>query len=188
MLDIAPLARAFSTILVIAVAATAALAPGTADAGPPPNFKLQDLDGNWVTLSEELGDDVVYVTFWATWCVPCRREMPYLQALHEELGDKGLTIIGVNTDPPSTTSKIKPYLKRYKISYTMVLDPDNNVLDKYNPTRELPYAVLIDRDGNVAEIFPGYRKGDEAILRDKVIELLGEGSDVNGKAAAGETD
>lgn len=188
MLDIAPLTRAFSTILIVAIAAAAVFTPGTADAGSPPDFRLQDLDGNWVTLSEQLGDDVVYVTFWATWCVPCRREMPYLQALHEEFGDEGLTIISVNTDPPSTTSKIKPYIKRYKISYTTVLDPDNNVLDKYNPTRELPYAVLIDRDGNVAEIFPGYRKGDEVILREKVIELLDESSDVDGKAAAGETD
>jgi len=188
MFDISPLTRAFSAILVVSFMTAALGSPAVAEAGAPPDFKLQDLDGNWVTLSEQLGDDVVYVTFWATWCVPCRREMPYLQALFEELGDKGLTIIGVNTDPPSTTSKIKPYIKRYKISYSMVLDPDNNVLDKYNPTRELPYAVLIDRTGNVAEIFPGYRKGDEAILRDKVIELLGEGSGEDGKAAAGETD
>ena len=159
------------------------LTPAAAEAGAPPDFRLQDLDGNWVTLSEELGADVVYVTFWATWCVPCRREMPYLQALHEEFGDEGLRIIGVNTDPPATTSKIRPYIKRYKIDYTTVLDPDNNVLDKYNPTRELPYAVLIDSSGNVHEIFPGYRKGDEVILKEKITTLLNDGAE----DAAGET-
>jgi len=158
--------------IFLPIALVLILSVGNASAGPPPDFRLQDLDGNWFTLSEHLGDGVAYVTFWATWCVPCRREMPYLQALYEELGDEGLTIIGVNTDPPGTTSKIKPFVKRYKISYTTVLDPDNNVLDKYNPTRELPYAVLIDRSGNVHEIFPGYRKGDEMLLREKVEALL----------------
>jgi len=165
------LTAAIAATLVIILTSAAA-----AEAGAPPDFRLKDLDGNWVTLSEQLGEDVVYVTFWATWCVPCRREMPYLQAMHDELGDQGLRIIGVNTDPPATTSKIKPYIKRYKISYTTVLDPDNNVLDKYNPTRELPYAVLIDRDGNVHEVFPGYRKGDEVLLEEKILNLLGDAS------------
>jgi peroxiredoxin len=171
--------RTWLAVVLVAVAATAA-------AGSPPDFRLQDLDGNWVTLSDHLGEDVVYVTFWATWCVPCRREMPYLQQLHEDLADQGLTIIGVNTDPPGTTSKIKPYVKQYQISYLTVLDPNNNVLDKYNPTRELPYAVLIDRSGNVHEVFAGYRKGDEARLREKVLELLGGPAEEAGEAAAGD--
>ncbi|MGD8441277.1 MAG: TlpA disulfide reductase family protein [Holophagae bacterium] len=160
-----------AALIAVMVLMTAA---STVFAGAPPDFRLQDLDGNWVALGDYVGDDVVYVTFWATWCVPCRREMPHLQALYEELGDRGLTIIGVNTDPPGTTSKIKPYIRRYNISYPTVLDPDNNVLDKYNPTRELPYAVLVDRSGNVEQIFPGYRAGDEKLLRDKVLALLDE--------------
>lgn len=162
------------------------IAAGTARAGAPPDFQLKDLDGNWVTLSDRLGENVVYVTFWATWCVPCRREMPYLQQLHEDLGDRGLTIIGINTDPPGTTSKIKPYIRRYGITYTTLLDPDNNVLDKYNPTRELPYAVLIDQSGNVREVFPGYRKGDEVLLREKVTALLG--GDTTGESGTGAGD
>ena len=172
--------------ILLFLAAILMLSSSDAVAGPPPDFRLQDLEGNWFTLSEHLGDGVVYVSFWATWCVPCRREMPYLQALHEEFGDKGLTIIGVNTDPPGTTSKIKPFVKRYKIGYTTVLDPNNNVLDKYNPTRELPYAVLIDSDGNVHEIFPGYRKGDEIILRETVMALLGDNAGAGEGAATGD--
>jgi len=174
--------------LFLPIALALILSAGNASAGPPPDFRLQDLDGNWFTLSENLDGDVVYVTFWATWCVPCRREMPHLEKLQQELGDEGLRIIGVNTDPPGTTSKIKPYIRRYKISYTTVLDPNNNVLDKYNPTRELPYAVLIDREGNVVQVFPGYRTGDEEILREKIISLLGADADADGEAATGETD
>jgi peroxiredoxin len=165
--------------MILLVAAGLALTSITASAGPPPDFRLKDLDGNWFSLSENLGDGVVYVSFWATWCVPCRREMPHLEKLYQDFKDDGLKIVGVNTDPPGTTSKIKPFVNRYKLTYTQVLDPDNNVLDKYNPTRELPYAVLIDRSGNVREIFPGYRKGDEVLLREKIEALLaaGEGAE-----------
>jgi thiol-disulfide isomerase/thioredoxin len=155
-------------------------------AGAPPFFRLQDLEGNWFSLNENLDGDVVYISFWATWCVPCRREMPHLQKLHEDFADQGLTVIGINTDPPGTTSKIKPFVNRYKITYTTLLDPNNNVLDKYNPTRELPYAVLVDRSGNVSKIFPGYRKGDEILLREKIIELLGSQEEEATETAAGE--
>ena len=182
-----PASARAAVFVVVAAALVVVLSTLPAWAGsPPPEFRLQDLDGNWITLSEQLGEDVVYVTFWATWCVPCRREMPHLQELYEEFGDQGFTIIGVNTDPPATTSKIKPFVKRYRITYPTVLDPDNNVLDKYNPTRELPYAVLIDRSGDVSQIFPGYRTGDEKLLREKVIDLLGaDGAATETKAEPG---
>ena len=177
-----PISRSILLLLTMVLI----LSAGIASAGSPPDFRLQDLDGNWFTLSENLDGNVVYVTFWATWCVPCRREMPHLQKLHEDFGDEGLTIIGINTDPPGTTSKIRPFINRYKITYTTVLDPDNNVLDKYNPTRELPYAVLIEPSGNVHEIFPGYRKGDEVILREKIASLLDEGAPTGEGAATGD--
>ncbi len=155
------------TVLLLGLAATTS-------AGNPPDFRLKDLDGKWFSLGDHLGNEVIYVTFWATWCVPCRREMPHLEKLAKDFGDQGFLVIGVNTDPPATKSKIKPYLKRIRISYTNILDPDNNVLDKYNPTRELPYGVLIDRTGSVVESFVGYRAGDEIRLRELVQSLLGE--------------
>lgn len=181
-------ASVFLRGVLIAVTAAVILTAIPASAGAPPFFRLQDLDGNWFSLDEHLDGDVVYISFWATWCVPCRREMPHLQKLHEDFADQGLTVIGINTDPPGTTSKIKPFVNRYGITYTTLLDPDNNVLDKYNPTRELPYAVLVDRAGNVAEIFPGYRKGDEVLLREKIADLLGSDATTDEEAADGDTD
>lgn len=143
-----------------------------APAATPPDFKLKNLEGDWVTLGDHLGKEVIYVTFWATWCVPCRREMPHLQEMADEFGDQGFLVLGINTDPPATKSKIKPYLRRLKIDYLNLLDPNNNVLDKYNPTRELPYAVLINLEGDIHEVFPGYRAGDEIRLREAVEALL----------------
>ena len=143
-----------------------------AEAGNAPDFKLKDLDGQWFRLNDHVGQKVIYVSFWATWCVPCRREMPHLESMWQELGDDGLMVVGVNTDPAAAKSKIKPYVKRHRLSYTTVLDPDNNVLDTYNPTRELPYAVLIDQDGNIFKTFAGYRTGDEKIVEEYVRQLL----------------
>ncbi|MCK5379772.1 MAG: TlpA family protein disulfide reductase, partial [Acidobacteria bacterium] len=136
-----------------------------------PELLGEDARGKPIRLSQFDGK-VVAVVFWATWCVPCRREMPHLQEMTDEFGDQGFLVVGVNTDPPATKSKIKPYLRRLKITYLNLLDPNNNVLDKYNPTRELPYAVLIDREGSVHEVFPGYRAGDEIRLRKTVQTLL----------------
>jgi len=159
-------------------------------AGNAPDFKLKDLDGNWFRLRDHAGE-VVYVNFWATWCVPCRREMPHIQALWDEYGDQGLVVVGVNTDSAQNKSKIKPYVKRQRVDYLTVLDPDNNVLDAYNPTRDLPYAVLIDQSGNIKKTYQGYRTGDEELLKQDIIALLGSGagnaaSAVESEESAGE--
>jgi len=162
-----------------------------AEAGNAPDFKLKDLAGQWFRLDDHVGQKVIYVSFWATWCVPCRREMPHLEALWQELGDDGLLVVGVNTDPASARSKIKPYIQRHRLSYLTVLDPDNNVLDTYNPTRELPYAVLIDHEGNIFKTFSGYRTGDEKIVEEYIRQLLDQpesSADTATEDSAGKAD
>jgi len=150
------------------------LAVGSANAGPPPDIKLKDLKGEQFLLSDHLGKEVIYLTFWATWCVPCRREMPELQKMSEELAAKGFLVVSINTDPASARGQIQPFLARHNLNLFTVLDPDNNVHDKLNPTRELPYGVLIDRQGQVFKTYAGYRKGDEELLRAEVEKLLAE--------------
>jgi peroxiredoxin len=144
----------------------------TATAGSAPDFKLRDVRGQWFRLDKHIGNEVVYITFWATWCVPCRREMPHLQKMYDELADQGLLVVGINTDPASSQSKVKPWLSRYKLTFPTVFDPDNNVHDKYNPTRELPFGVLIDRQGNIHKTFAGYRPGEEKLLEEEILKLL----------------
>jgi peroxiredoxin len=151
-----------------------------ASAERPPDFRLQDLDGKWFSLGDHLGKEVIYITFWATWCNPCRRELPHLQKMYDELGDQGFLVVAVNTDTAANKSKIKPYVTRHKFTFPHVLDPDNNVLDKFNPTRELPFAVLIDRQGNVHKVYPGYRTGDEVFLKKEVLQLLGAAAEAEG--------
>ena len=174
--------RAVRRVVLLSLAVI--LCAGAAVAGNAPDFKLKDLDGNWFRLNDHVGE-VVYVNFWATWCVPCRRELPHLQQLSEEYGDKGLLVVGVNTDSAQNKSKIKPYVKRQQVSFLTVLDPDNNVLDAYNPTRDLPYAVLIDQQGNIKKTYQGYRTGDEEFLKKDILALLG---DTEGPESPAETE
>jgi len=153
------------------------------------DFKLKDIAGNTFRLADHKGE-VVYVTFWATWCVPCRRELPLLESMYTELKDRGLLVVGVATDPAANKSKIKPFVNQYKFSFPTVLDPDNNVLDTYNPTRELPYGLLIDRAGNLHKTYAGYRTGDEELLRADIMKLLAatvgtEATGAGGSGAAG---
>jgi peroxiredoxin len=149
------------------------------------DFKLKDIDGNTFRLADHKGE-VVYVSFWATWCVPCRRELPLLESMYAELKDQGLLVVGVNTDPAANKSKIKPFVNQYKFSFPTVLDPDNNVHDTYNPTRELPYGLLIDRAGNLHKTYAGYRTGDEELLRADIMKLLG-GTAGTAATSAGES-
>jgi peroxiredoxin len=168
---------------VLALGVAAAAAAGQQD------FKLKDIEGNTFRLADHKGE-VVYVSFWATWCVPCRRELPLLESMYAELKDQGLLVVGVNTDPAANKSKIKPFVNQYKFSFPTVLDPDNNVLDTYNPTRELPYGLLIDRAGNLHKTYAGYRTGDEQLLRADIMKLLAgtagtEATGAGGSGAAG---
>jgi peroxiredoxin len=158
----------------LAVAACLLVLGAAVDAGAgQQDFKLKNIDGNTFRLADHKGE-VVYVSFWATWCVPCRRELPLLETMYTELKDRGLLVVGVNTDPAANKSKIKPFTSQYRFTFPTVLDPDNNVHDTYNPSRELPYGLLIDRAGNLHKTYAGYRTGDEELLREDILKLLGD--------------
>jgi peroxiredoxin len=169
---------------IVAVAAAVVLSIAAGAVAGQQDFKLKELDGEWFRLADHQGE-VVYVTFWATWCVPCRRELPLIEKMYTELAEQGFLVVGVNTDPAANKSKIKPFVNRYRLTFPTVLDPDNNVHDTYNPTRELPYGLLIDRDGNLHKTYAGYRTGDEELLREDVLRLIGASAE--GGAAAAST-
>ena len=165
-------AQRYSVLVALLLAGVLLFAAMPTSAASPTKFRLQDIDGEWFDLSDHLGKEVIYISFWATWCSPCRRELPHLEKMYQELGDQGFLVVSVNTDPVATKRKIKPYVKRHKFTFPVVLDPDNNVHEKYNPTRELPFAILVDSEGNIHETYAGYRSGDEIFLREEVGKLL----------------
>lgn len=111
------------------------------------DLELADLEGKPRRLSEFDGK-LVLLNFWATWCGPCREEMPLLDAAHEKLADKGLLVVGVAIDD---SDAVRDFLKDYPIRYPILLaGEDEDASLRYGDTRSvLPYSVLIDRNGKL---------------------------------------
>lgn len=144
---------------------------GLVVAAKAPVFQLKDLDGNFVKLEEQQGK-VVLISFWGTFCKPCKKELPELSKLHDELKDKGLVFFSINTDKSGATSLVCSFVKQYQYQFPVLLDVDSTVLEKYNPDRTLPFTVIIDREGNLVAKHSGYKAGDEAVIKKELEELL----------------
>lgn len=133
---------------------------------PAPDFTLRDLKGNQVSLSDFRGQPVV-LNFWATWCAPCRAEIPHLEALYTKYKDQGLVVLGLNTE--TDYMKVKHFAEP-QISYTVLLDagPQSEGYD----VRGIPYTYYIDREGIIRDSSVGFGPGDEVRLEEKMKKLL----------------
>jgi len=137
-----------------------------------PDFTLQDVDGNARSISEWDGK-VILINFWATWCPPCRREIPALSKLYRELAPKGLVVVGAAIDDPG---KVKSYVTEYEVPYPNLVGQReaNRISAKLGNTRgSLPYTVIIDRDGNIRYIHIGEISRSTAVQQ--LSPLLGAG-------------
>lgn len=134
---------------------------------PVPEFKLKDLDGKEVTLADYKGE-VVFVNFWATWCDPCRVEIPWLIDMQAKYGSRGFTVIGVAMDEEGK-SAVAPFLTKERfdvngqqlpMSYPIWLGTDE-AADKFGGILGYPTSFLISRDGKVVAKFQGLKSSDE---------------------------
>ena len=135
------------------------------------DFSLRNINNQEVTLSDFEGS-VVLVNFWATWCGPCKVELPHLQELHDEYSEKGLVVLTISTDDARSKSKVKPQVKASGYTFEVLLDTETEVIARYNPSKTLPYTFLVDTAGDVAMRHAGYNPGDEDAIRAKVEALL----------------
>ena len=163
------LVRLFASLLLALVLAVSAPAHAGEAAS---DFTLRDIEGNNVTLASLKGK-VVVLSFWATWCGPCKEEMPHLQKMYGELEKEGLVVLSISTDDARSASKVKPYIMKMGYTFPVLLDRDSTVIGAYNPSKTLPYTVVIDANGDVARRISGYNPGDEVQLAQFVGGLLG---------------
>ena len=140
-----------------AAGAPGAPAPAPVTGAPAPDFTLQDLDGKTVTLSELKGQ-VVVINFWATWCAPCRLEMPTLQASYDSLKDSGFTVLGVNYGDRLEDAQL--YAGELGLTFPILMDPGDTVNDLYR-VRGYPTTFFIDRDGMIARQQVGLLSEDQ---------------------------
>lgn len=138
--------------------------------GKAPNFTLKSNTGKNIKLSELRGQ-VVLLNFWASWCGPCRQEMPLLEKLQRRYSSLGFTVLGVNVEDDSR--KAKSYLKDVSVSFPILFDTTNKVSKQYKVSA-MPSTVMIDRDGNMRYLHRGYKPGDEAQYKKWVKQLIRE--------------
>lgn len=135
-----------------------------------PDFTLKSRSGENVRLSDFRGQ-IVLLNFWASWCVPCRQEMPILNDIQKKYEALGFSVLGVNVDLKS--EKAIAYLKDTPVNFPVLYDPKGDVSKLYSVSA-MPSTAIIDRDGKVRFIHPGYKAGDESKYRDKIKELMRE--------------
>jgi peroxiredoxin len=130
---------------LIALTACDGTARGPVVGEPIADYGATTLAGDSVSLASLRGD-VVLLNLWATWCIPCRTETPYLQSISEEYGPRGLEVVGVSQDVGDMRDDIERFVEEYGVTYTILHDPQMRGLDLYR-VFGMPGSFLIDRDG-----------------------------------------
>ena len=138
--------------------------------GPAPDFVLKSASGENLRLSEYRGE-VVMINFWASWCGPCRQEMPILDELYNQYQPLGFTLLGVNVEENSDDAK--NMLKEIPVSFPILFDTKSSVSKLYDVIA-MPSTVLVDRSGNVRYLHHGYKPGYEDAYQQQVRSLIRE--------------
>jgi len=128
------------------------------------DFTLNDLDNNQVSLQSLLGKGPTYISFWATWCKPCVKEMEIVSGIYEEYRGRGFQLVGINEDVGRSYSKVKSFVKSKGWEFPILLDNDEKVKRDYKAFG-MPYSVILDAEGNIVHTSYGFRPGDEAKLK-----------------------
>ena len=161
-------------ILLASVVFSAFAASSLASSGlagqPAPDFALKSASGENLRLSEYRGD-VVMINFWATWCGPCRQEMPLLNELYSRYERVGFNLLGVNIDDDSR--RAMEMIDELGVSFPVLFDASKEVSRLYE-VDAMPVTIIVDREGNVRYVHQGYKPGYEQKYLDQIRALLRE--------------
>ena len=134
---------------------------------PAPDWELTDLNGR-TTKSSDFHSKVLILDFWATWCAPCRIEIPHFVELQKQYGDKGLTVIGVSLDEQGP-EVVKKFVKRLGVNYPIVMG-NEKVVEAYGGIDAIPTTFVIDRQGRIVSRHMGY--DDKTVFEKEIQSLL----------------
>lgn len=154
--------------LAVSSLAPSSLVSASNSVAPP--FTLPSRAGDTVSL-EQLKGKVVMLNFWASWCGPCRTEMPLLEQMHKRYSSLGFTLLGVNVE--ANTTDAERWLQETPVSFPVLFDRDNKVSKLYDVS-VMPSTVFIDRKGNIRYLHKGYKSGDEGEYLNQIRALLKE--------------
>ena len=145
--------RILSVLLLAVMIAASAVAQNKA-----PNFKAQAADGSTIELAKLKGK-VVVLNYWATWCGPCRMEIPGFNDVYRKYKGKGLEIVGISLDQQGW-AVVKPYIEKAKINYPVVV-ADETLASAYGQIEAIPVTIIIDKKGNIVDRQIGAMREDD---------------------------
>lgn len=162
--------RRFLGLLALLVCLTPWPANAGVDSGVAPDFTLDSLEGTNLRLTELRGQ-VVLINFWASWCGPCRQEMPVLDRLHQRYKDTGFTVVGINVEGEAAPARA--IADKAGVTFPILVDADQTISKLYD-LKAMPSTVIVDRDGKIRFVHRGYKPGDEEKYVEVVKSLIRE--------------
>jgi cytochrome c biogenesis protein CcmG, thiol:disulfide interchange protein DsbE len=136
-------------------------------------FTLPDIDGNDVSMSKILEkSNVVMLSFWATWCTPCKEEMKKMADIYDKYKDKGFTYVALNNDNQKSVSKVKSFIMAQGYTFPVLMDTDKKVFEGYSGKDEMPYSLLINKKKEIIAVHTGFKTGDEKMIEEEIKAAL----------------
>lgn len=139
-------------------------------------IEMKDVNGDSYAIKNHLDNDGTIVIFWATWCLPCKKEFPAVQKLKEKYPEKNINIVTISKDSPRSLAKVKSFVRSHDYPFTFLLDPTGEVSTKLL-VNQVPFTMLVNREGKVIYSLTGYRKGDENELEKQLQKYWQETGD-----------
>ncbi len=157
--------------VVPASATTGGLIPSPREGFLAPDFTMDTLDGNQITLSDLRGK-VVVINLWTSWCPPCRGEMPAIEKVYQANKEQGLEVLAVNSTYQDDEANAAAFVQELGLTFPVLLDRDGSVSNRYQ-LRALPTTYFVDRLGIIRSVIPGGPMR-EGLIENKVVDLLAE--------------
>ena len=141
------------------------------DAKMIPDVKLRDLKNIPRGTQELTSGKISLINFWATYCVPCRKEMKHLDRINAIYQEQGVQVIGVSIDDPRTVGRVKSVIRSQKLGYKMLLDTEKIFYNNFN-TKAMPFSILVNTDGKILWEHTGYIPGDEIKMEEQIKKAI----------------
>ena len=136
-----------------------------------PDLSVRLLDGKQVRLSALLEEGPLLVSFWATWCAPCKKEMIFLEEFHQKYNENSFRVLAISTDSPKSMSKVKSYIRAKKYTFLVGIDPNQEIAKKMNALL-MPTTLILSKDRKVSWYHQGFIPGDEKEIEAQIRAVL----------------
>ena len=162
------------TMLLAACSAAPAATSGGDSKSGLESLVLYDLKGQPIDFGQLVGKKVLAISFWGTFCKPCKSEMPFLQKMVEKYGADGFEVLAISLDPPDTEASVRPFIQKNNYTFRVTIDRQSEATQLLNSKSVLPFLVVLDRQGNIVKQKDGFTVGDQPALEKLIQDLVAQ--------------